>query len=146
MKKIKEESFGIVPIYKEGEEMYFCLVKHKDAHWAFPKGGKEDDEAEDEAALRELEEETGIEGAELLYGEEFYEEYEFEKDGILHEKKVKYFVGFVPSMRTNIAPEFKHEIEDVRFLHYEQAKETITFPEGKQLLDEVVEVLNKKEV
>ena len=56
---MKDESFGTVPIRKNGQ-IQVLIIKHKNgSFFSFPKGHKEKDETDKKAAARELKEETG---------------------------------------------------------------------------------------
>lgn len=57
----QEKSCGAV-VYREKEDMFqILLIRHKNGgHWAFPKGHVENQETEEETALREIREETGL--------------------------------------------------------------------------------------
>jgi len=56
----EEKSAGAVTFYKEGSNIEFLLLHYGKGHWGFPKGHIEANESEEQAMLRELEEETGI--------------------------------------------------------------------------------------
>ena len=65
---VKRISFGLV-MYRYGDQGLEILISHpggpkyakKNAgHWTIPKGGRDSQESELEAALREFEEETGL--------------------------------------------------------------------------------------
>jgi len=142
MKNIKEKSFGIIPIFKDSRNnLYFCLVQHAQGHWGFPKGHGDNGESGLDTARRELMEETGIKDISILKDGSFNENYIFEKDKIVHDKTVEYFVGFVSNMETNIQENFKEEISEIKWLSYDEAKNLITFPEARKILDEVVKFL-----
>ncbi len=54
-----ERSAGVIPFRRHGDGVEFLLfhsrmVRNPDAAWEFPKGGIEDGESEQEAALREI--------------------------------------------------------------------------------------------
>ena len=56
----KEKSCGAI-VYREKDGVEILLIKHKNGgHWAFPKGHVENKETEEETALREIREETGL--------------------------------------------------------------------------------------
>ncbi len=57
----KEKSCGAV-VYRKGKDgTEILLIQHKNGgHWAFPKGHVEKNETEEETALREIREETGL--------------------------------------------------------------------------------------
>ena len=61
---MQERSAGTV-IVCNGE---YLLLHYESGHWDFPKGKIEEGETPEQAALRELKEETGIEDAEILPG------------------------------------------------------------------------------
>ncbi len=136
MNKIKDESFGVVPVISMDGRVIFCLVySKKNAHWGFPKGHKDAEESDQEAALRELEEETGIVGVDLIDSMHLTEEFSFEKKGSLCEKTVKYFIGIVKSTEHSTPQDFKEEISEIRWVDYDEAQKLITFPERKIVLE-----------
>ena len=49
-------------IVRPEEQIEILLIRHKNGgHWAFPKGHVEKKETEEDTALREIREETGLE-------------------------------------------------------------------------------------
>ena len=69
-----EKSCGAV-LFKEDEKRYYVLVKSTtNNNWGLPKGHVENNETEQETALREVMEETGI-NAEIIEG--FREQIEY---------------------------------------------------------------------
>ncbi len=134
---IKDQSLGMIPIFKNLEgDFLFCLVEHQGEHWSFPKGHPNPGEREEETARRELEEETGI-------TDTFNQKYIFEKDGIVYDKSVKYFPGFVSNINTTTPDDFKHEISEMKWLAFKEARELITFDNAKVMLDELEEYVKK---
>lgn len=56
-----EKSCGAVVYREEGRDLRFLLVKNKNGrHWGFPKGHMEQGETEQQTAIREVREETGL--------------------------------------------------------------------------------------
>jgi bis(5'-nucleosidyl)-tetraphosphatase len=142
MENIKDKSFGVVPIFKDTNgELLFCLVQHQGEHWGFPKGHPDKNESEEETALRELKEETGLEAVKLVQNIFFNENYIFEKDGNRYDKSVKYFLGLVVSKDTNTLVEFMDEITEVKWLSCKEARDLITFESNKAIFDEVWEYI-----
>ncbi len=60
MQRSEETSYGIVPVYMNNGTPEFLLVRQRQGHWSFPKGHPEAGETPLQAALRELNEECGI--------------------------------------------------------------------------------------
>ena len=63
----KELSAGCV-VYKKDDPVKYLLLHYEADHWDFPKGHVEANESNEQAALREVKEETGIEDANLIPG------------------------------------------------------------------------------
>ena len=56
-----EKSCGAVVLRKNQGRLQVLLIKHiNGGHWAFPKGHVEPGETEEQTALREIKEETGL--------------------------------------------------------------------------------------
>ncbi|MBT3405302.1 NUDIX domain-containing protein [archaeon] len=109
---------GIVYCIKNGVIQYL-LLKHikTGAHWGFPKGRIEEGEKKKETAKREIIEETGIRN--FVLDENFVEDifYSFEKDGIVQDKTVTYFLAEVQQKTTLLSDEhsefFWGEYDDI---------------------------------
>ena len=95
-----EVSCGIIPVRRvEGRIEYLllhsALVRNPDAAWEFPKGSPDDGENETQAALRELQEETGITAIELLPDFRDQVQYQYRREGRQIQKTVTFFTGEV---------------------------------------------------
>lgn len=55
-----EKSCGVVVFKEENGKLFILLVHHNEGHWGIPKGHMENGECEEETAIREVHEETGI--------------------------------------------------------------------------------------
>lgn len=144
MKTIQDKSFGIVPVFKKDNDFLFCVVKHgRGEHWGFPKGHAEPGETSEEAAIRELMEETSIKNIQVVPNVSFVQKYEFENEGIIYDKTVKYFLGQVSEMVTEVPQDFKEEILEIKWLTYKEVRDLITFENAKVILDQVHEFLVK---
>jgi 8-oxo-dGTP pyrophosphatase MutT (NUDIX family) len=131
---MKDEAFGIVPIFSTESEPLFLLIQHQAGHWAFPKGHANPGETPAETAKREFEEETGISDFKMLEEPSFAEHYSFVKQGELIEKTVVYFLGFVNSIEVNLQ---ESEIQNSAWLAYEAAIKLITFDENRKMFERV---------
>lgn len=131
-----EESAGVIPIHKDSGD--FLLVHHLAGHWGFPKGHLEKGEAPRQAAVRELQEETGITEV-LLDDEPIVQSYSFEKGGVQIEKLVSYFIGSVSTKEVTIQRE---ELQGFIWLPFEQALERLTF--SKEVLLQASQFFSRK--
>ena len=142
----KDESIGVVPVFRDGSEYKFLLIHHEIGHWAFPKGHKIDDESIKETVRRELYEETGIKNIDIDFDKRFVEKYIFKKNGTEFDKTVTYFLGFVGSGEIEEASDPTGEIKEMRWATYDEAIKLLTFNEARDLLREVNEYLTKRGV
>lgn len=67
MNKLYRPNAGIVLFNREGKVFVCARADKKDMQWQFPQGGIDDGETAEQAAVRELKEETGITSAKLVY-------------------------------------------------------------------------------
>lgn len=142
MKQKQEKSFGVIPVFKNDKGGFlFCLVLASAGHWGFPKGHQDIDESEEQTAVRELEEETGIKDIKIVKDKSFTERYSFERSGFYYDKSVKYFLAFVSSIDTTTPDNFHAEIPESRWVNYEEARNILSFKERKEILDQVHEYL-----
>jgi bis(5'-nucleosidyl)-tetraphosphatase len=141
---MEQTSFGVVPIYRDGDQIKFLLVRHNVGHWSFPKGHPEVGETEIETALRELREETSITAVKLVPDWEASEKYQFkghERGEIIH-KTVKYFLGWVGDPTVKILEE---EIQDHRWVTAAEAPDLITFPAARKILEKALAYLEQNQ-
>jgi 8-oxo-dGTP diphosphatase len=140
MTKVMKNEFssgGIV--YKEDQ---FLLVENsrmknpEEKWWGFPKGHLEEGESTEQAAVREVEEETGIK-AEIIQkiGQS---KYNLTKNGENIFKVVTiYLMRFISG---DLTPQIA-EVSNVIWLPYEEALKKLSYPKDKDLLRKAKELL-----
>lgn len=136
---VKDRSFGVIPFVKKDASYFVLLVKQRRAkYWAFPKGHAEEGESDEDAARRELKEETGIERCMLLPEVRLYSRFRFPQDGKVVAKTVVYFIGIIPSGLGggDATLERTAEISRSLWLPYEEALEKVTHRQSRELLEE----------
>jgi len=140
---INDKSYGIILIFrKDNHEDRFLILRHNAGHWSFPKGHKEEGETSVEAALRELEEESGIKEIEFAKDTPVIKEnYSFEKNGNHYDKTNEYFIAFT---KDDIVKIQNSEINEYKWATYDEAVNTFTFEEPKGVLLEVKNILNNE--
>jgi 8-oxo-dGTP pyrophosphatase MutT (NUDIX family) len=120
----------------------YLLLKSRPGDWEFPKGGVEGDEELQQTAIREVQEEAGVEDFRLVDG--FREDYSyvFEANGTTIHKTVHLFIA----RSFEASAELSREHRDLQWRDYEQAINTITqdgpreiFERAHQYLDELAD-------
>lgn len=122
-----EKSCGIV-VFKDNKVL---LVHHNLGHWGFPKGHVELDETDEETAMREVFEETGI-SASIIDG--FKEKITYSpKENV--EKDVYFFVG--EPNDDNVIPQLT-EVSEAKFVDIDKSLELITHIDEKNILEKAI--------
>lgn len=132
-----ERSCGAVLFHEVDGKIRYLLIKNKrSSHWSFPKGHVEKGESDIQAAIREVQEETGI-TPHIIDGFKAKSEY-----SIQHriEKTVFIFAASCDSTKTIIQ---ESEIEDYRWLEYSTAIKNLKFDNDKNILQRVNKFLKK---
>jgi bis(5'-nucleosidyl)-tetraphosphatase len=108
------------------------LVLRAFRYWDFPKGLVERGEAPREAAIREVEEETGLAGLVFRWGDAFYE-----TEPYSHGKIARYYVAESPAgdVHLRLSPELgRPEHDEYRWLGYGEAR-LLLVPRVQRALD-----------
>ena len=135
-----EKSCGAVVLRKNQGRLQVLLIKHiNGGHWAFPKGHVERGETEEQTALREIKEETGI----TVMLDTNYRKtvtYSPKKDVV---KDVVYFVALAKDGQRTAQ---KSEISRIRWTDADRAADFVSFENDKVILLGALEYyLNKYE-
>lgn len=140
MEKKKENSYGIIPVFKSKGEYLFLVVRHKSSskHWDFPKGHKVEGESDEMVAKRELFEETGIKNVKIVEGFSILNNYTYKFEDELREKSVKLFLGIVMDPKIEIQ---ELEISDWKWLNFGEALDTLTYKNSQKILKEAIKFL-----
>jgi 8-oxo-dGTP pyrophosphatase MutT (NUDIX family) len=136
----KEESFGVIPLNRKAGHWEVFLIQHTHArYWGFPKGHAESNETAEQAAFRELKEETNLDLVRYLQPEPLTEQYQFLLDGKRIYKKVHYFIAEVGG--TVILQ--KEEVQKGIWVPFPEAIDKVTHKEGKTILLQVEKILSR---
>ena len=115
-------------VRKNGESYDLVLLRHRfGGHWSFPKGHVEAGENEQQTALREVREETGL-TIRLLDGFRESVEY-FPKPGV--KKQVVYFLG--EALGDKLVRQ-EEEISELKWASIAEADGLVTFANDKRLI------------
>ena len=127
----KEKSCGCI-IIKDDKVL---LVYEKDRNfWGFPKGHMEKGENEIETALREVKEEVGLD-VEIDENKRYIQNY------IIRDEIDKTSVYYIAFPKNGEIQKQESEIEDVKWCDYEEAINTLTFENSKEILKKAIEDL-----
>jgi bis(5'-nucleosidyl)-tetraphosphatase len=107
--------------------------------WEFPKGLVERGEDEKSAALREVQEETGLK---VELSEDFREEitYFYRKMGFLVKKQVVYFIGSAPADTVHVSWEHR----EAKWMQFESALLALRFENARTILRKANEFLTER--
>lgn len=139
---IEEVSAGAV-IYNVGKASgvrKYLVLHYPAGHWDFPKGAIEREETEEQAAKREILEETGLRISGFAPGFRREIEYHYRRQGALTHKRVVFFLA--DSDNINVRISFEHSGYD--WLNFEQALRRLTFENAKTVLATANQWLSKQ--
>ena len=124
-----EKSCGAVVFRNKNNNIQVLLIRHLNGgHWAFPKGHVEKGETEEQTALREILEETGL-AVELDNRYRQVVSYSPKKDVV---KNVVYFVATASSDAATVAQE--EEISQIVWVDMHNAADYVSFDNDKKVL------------
>ena len=133
---IYEKSCGAIVYTNINGERYYLVEQMLDGHWGFPKGHVEENETENETALREIKEEVGLDVI-IDTGFRAVETYS-PKDGVI--KDVVYFVAYSKSMDTAMQVE---EVRDIKWVEMNEAIGLIEFQDMQEIIMKADAYLSK---
>lgn len=126
---VNEKSCGAIVYRKFHGNTEILLIKHVNSgHWSFPKGHMEEGEREEETALREIKEETGID---VILDTTFRETVSYypRKDT---QKVVVYFIGKAKNFE--VTPQ-EEEIAQVKWVEIGHAASVLTYENDKTIVN-----------
>lgn len=129
---VYEISAGAVVYKKEVQTGLptYLILKYSTGHWGFPKGKLERGETLQQAAVREIREETGLD---VVLDERFKDEIGYfftNKDGVHVSKTVVFFLA--EAHKEDIV--LSHEHQDFRWLCYEDTLRLLTYQNARDVL------------
>ena len=136
---LNEKSCGAV-VYIRTPNVKYLLLQYEAGHWDFVKGNVEKGETEQQTAVRELGEETGITDAQFINGFKEIISYFYKRQGAVVLKEVVFFL-----METKTS-EIKLSFEHVGFtwLSYEEAMKKLTFKNARDVLQKAQDFLMRQ--
>jgi len=126
----EHSSGGAVLSFRDGVPYVALIATRGRLRWGLPKGAVSEGETTEQAALREVQEETGLEAAIVKPLDTI--EYYFRGSGTLIRKRVDfYLMNYVSGTLT---PQLS-EVDDVQWVELSEAIQRASFDSEKKLLE-----------
>jgi len=127
----EEYSAGFVVFCESRSERRYLLLRHQgEEYWAFPKGKIEPGEDAFAAAVREVFEETNIDGLQPVTGFCETSYYTYRRNGRPISKRVDYFLAKTVEDDVSLS----NEHSDFRWLDLEEALAVLTYDDSRRIL------------
>ncbi len=116
-------------VFRPGGKV-LLLRKGNERRWCLPKGGVEEGEGPEDAARREIREETGLYCTLVGHVLDIRYQYYWPAESVNYDKTVKYYLAEVVGGSVKLEPIFDgyrwcSEKEALRLLHYENDKRVV---------------------
>ena len=145
MRETHEVSAGGVVYRRQGGDVEIALI-HVRGRWGLPKGHVEAGESPDQAALREVREETGLEGRVARKLGEIHYSYREKRAAQHQEVKVYKRVHFylVRYLRGDVR-DHDHEVDEARWFPIDEALRSLRFATERKMVNRAKALLADRE-
>lgn len=127
----KEHSAGGVVFRMDAGQPLYLLIRDSYQNWGFPKGHIERGEQPDEAARREVCEETGLAGL-VIRGAIDTIDWFFRFRGQLIHKSCQFFL--MESLEATTSPQHNEGITACRWIAFEEAESLVSYANAREVL------------
>jgi 8-oxo-dGTP pyrophosphatase MutT (NUDIX family) len=139
----REFSAGAVAIRRLQRRWWLAAIRpggRRKPVWALPKGNVGAGESPEETAVRELTEETGIEG--VSRGKLGDVKYVYTRDGQRIFKVVSFYLVRYRRGRIDDVPKaFRHEVDEAKWLPLEEAPRLLAYRGEKEMAEKALAIL-----
>jgi len=126
-----ETSAGGVVVHRRGEDLVYLLIRDSYGNWGFPKGHLETGERPEDAAVREVREETGL-GTVRLRAPIHTIDWYFRFRGRLIHKVCHFFL--MEAEDTNTSPQAAEGITACRWERFDDAVSLVSYDNARDVL------------
>jgi len=134
----EEQSAGGVVFRVDAGQPLFLLIRDSYQNWGFPKGHIEQGEQADQAARREVAEETGLSDLVIRAPIETIDWY-FRFRGQLIHKSCQFFL--MESLEATTSPQRNEGITACRWIAFEEAETLISYANAREVLRRAQELV-----
>jgi 8-oxo-dGTP pyrophosphatase MutT (NUDIX family) len=139
----REFSAGVVLVRRMQGRWWFAAIRpggKRQGTWALPKGNVARGESPEATALREVTEETGLEGTSL--GKLGDVKYVYTRGGMRIFKVVSFYLVRYRRGRIDDVPQaFRHEVAEARWLPLEEASRLLAYRGEKEMVEKALAAL-----
>jgi len=127
-----EISCGGVVFTRKNDQVLYVIVKSLEGYYGFPKGHMKENETEEQTAIREIYEETGLQ-VKIIPGFKTIDEHPIpKKEGVI--KRIIYFAVEYDNQEISYQ---KEELLGAYLMTYKEAMDAFQFESSKRILNEV---------
>ena len=119
----------------------FYIIRSPEGFYGFPKGHVEDGETEEQTALREIFEETGLR-VHLIDGFRTEDSHPLIREG--RPDVIKTIVYFLAEFDGQALRAQESEVSEISLMSYEKAMSSFQFESSKRILSEAFDFLNRR--
>ena len=128
-----EKSCGAGVFTREGGTIKFVIIRSLEGFYGYPKGHMEAGESEEQTALREIREETGLDVS-LLEGFRTEDAHALVREG--RPDVTKQIVYFLAEYTGQVLRAQEGEVTEIRLMTYEEAMAAFQFESSRRILRE----------
>jgi len=128
-----EKSCGAVVFTRENGTLQYVIIRSPEGICGFPKGHMEDEETEQETALREIKEETGL-NVVLVDGFRITDEHPHIREG--RKPVLKKIVYFLAEFKGQSLVAQENEVSEIGLMTYKDAIASFQFESSVRILNE----------
>lgn len=136
----RETSAGGVVYRLHGGAPLFLVIRDSYSNWGFPKGHLETGERAEDAALREVREETGLRALELRGTIETIDWYFRFRGRLIH--KICHFY-LMETAESETAPQMAEGITACQWVPYDDASQLVSYANARQVLGRAREMIGE---
>ena len=139
MSELYEKSCGAVVFTRDRGEVRYVIIESLEGYFGFPKGHCEAGETEQETAMREVLEETGLR-VQILPGFRYVDEHPIPgKPGVI--KQIVYFAAEYSDQEIRYQ---KEELRSARLMGFAEALDAFQWENSRVILREADQFLNNE--